>query len=279
MADQDTTGRASAGRLLWLQAQYQNKIFWRTPVAAFFTVIFPLLIFVIFSLVFGNETIDYLNITVAQYYAPSLAVFAAVSATYTNLAVTTSYQRDQGILKRVRGTPLRPSLYLGGKIASATEIAALSVVIMMSAGVLFYGVQIYARTLPAAIVTFIVGVGCFAALGLLVAGIAPSGQAATAITNATLLPLAFLSGIFIVPGEDPPAWLTAIGNFFPLKHFNDAFQAAFNPEATGAQFQWADLAYMALWGVVAMLIAVRVFRWEPPAGGGRRRKEKPDARV
>lgn len=271
--------RASSARLLRQQTSYQNKIFWRNPTAAFFTVIFPLLIFVIFSLVFGNETIDYLDITVAQYYAPSLAVFAAVSATYTNLAVTTSYQRDEGILKRVRGTPLPPSLYLGGKITSATEIAALSVVIMMTAGALFYGVQFYARTLPAAILTFVVGVFCFAALGMLVAGIAPSGQAATAIANATLLPLAFLSGIFIVPGENPPAWLTAIGNFFPLKHFNDAFQAAFNPEATGAQFQWADLAYMALWGIVAMVIAIRIFRWEPPSGGGRRRRRKANARA
>lgn len=271
--------RPSGFRLLLVQTQYQNKIFFRNPMAAFFTLFFPLMIFVVFALVFGNREIDYLGITTAQYYAPSLAVFAAVSATYTNLAVTTAYQRDQGILKRVRGTPLPSSVYMGGKIISAVIIATIAVLMMMAIGVVFYGVQIYAATLASAIMTFIVGVASFAALGLLVAAVVSSGESATAVTNATLLPLAFFSGVFIVPSEDSPAWLDAVANFFPLKHFVEPFVAAFNPLTVGGGWNWVSLAYMALWGLVAVFLAIRFFKWEAPAGGGRRSRRRKKASV
>ena len=267
----------SSASLLVSQTIYQDKIFFRNFTAAFFTIMFPLLIFVVFSLVFGNEQIDELGVTLAQYFGPAMAVFAAVSASYTNIAVTTAYQRDEGILKRVRGTPLPAGIYLGGKILSAIIIAAISVVIMMSVGVVFYGIQIYAATLPAAIVTFMIGVGCFAALGLLVAGLVNSGEGATAVTNATLLPLAFISGIFLIPSDDAPEWLDTFANIFPLKHFVIPFTDAFNPTYTESPWQWDHLAYMAAWGVIALILGIRFFKWEAPAGsssGRRRRKQK-----
>ncbi len=266
--------RPSTASLLRVQIRYQNRIFFRNPMAAFFTLFFPLMIFVVFSLMFGNQEIEYLGVTTAQYYAPSMAVFAAVSATYTNLAVTTAYQRDQGILKRVRGAPLPAAVYMGGKIVSAIMIATISVVIMMTIGVVFYGVQIYAATLASAIVTFAIGVATFASLGLLVAAVVPTGEAATAVANATLLPLAFFSGVFIVPSADAPAWLDTVANIFPLKHFVMPFVAAFNPQTVGGGWDWASLAYMTLWGVVAVVLAIRWFKWEPGTGGGRRSRRK-----
>jgi len=271
--------RPSSLSLLVSQTQYQNRIFFRNPMAAFFTLFFPLMIFVVFSLVFGNQEIDYLGITMAQYYAPAMAVFAAVSATYTNLAVTTAYQRDQGILKRVRGTPLPAAVYMGGKIISAIFVATIAVIIMMTIGTAFYGVQIYAATLPAAIVTFIIGVASFAALGMLIAAVVSSGEAATAVTNATLLPLAFFSGVFIVPTEDAPAWLDTVANIFPLKHFAEPFIAAFNPLTEGSGWDWVSLGYMALWGVVAVFLAIRYFKWETPVGGSRTSRRRRKAAV
>lgn len=265
--------RPSAAALIWQQTRYQNKIFWRTPISAFFTLAFPLLLLVVFGALFGSEEIDYLGITVAQYFAPALAVFAAASAGYTNIAIGTAYQRDEGILKRVHGSPLPGWIYMAGKVCSGVYTGAIAVIIMMTAGVVIYGVQIYPRTLLAAILTFLVGVACFASLGLLVAAVAPNGGAATAIANATLLPLAFFSGLFILT-ENPPGWVDAIGDFFPLKHFNEAFQAAFNPEATGMQFDWAALGYMALWGVVAIVLAVRFFKWEARPSAGRKRRSR-----
>lgn len=254
--------RNSTWTVISRQVAYQNKIFFRTPIAAFFTLVFPVLLLVIFAALFGSEEIEELGVTVAQYYAPALAVFAAASATYTNIGVNTAYQRDLGILKRVRGTPLPPWIFFIGKVISATLIAAIAVAVMLALGVIAYGITIYPRTLPAAIVTFFVGTASFAGLGLLVAAVAPSGGAATAIANATLLPLAFFSGLFIPFSSDTPAWIRTVGDIFPLKHFNEAFQKAFLPGTTGAQFDWPALAIMAAWGIAALLLAVRLFKWE-----------------
>jgi ABC-2 type transport system permease protein len=259
-------------RLIWQQTRYQNKIFWRTPVAAFFTLVFPLMFLVLFTAIFGNDVIEGLGITTAQFFAPGLAVFAAASASYTNLAIGTAISRDAGILKRIRGTPLPPWIYIAGRVVSAVYLAALAVVVMMGVAVAFYGVSIYWRTVPALVVTFLVGVGCFAALGMFVAAVAPNGDSTPAITNATILPIAFVSNIFF-PAEDPPAWMIFVGDFFPLKHFGDAFRDAFDPRLAGAQFHWDNLGYMALWGVVAVVFAVKLFKWEPSKGSGRKSRK------
>lgn len=269
------TERPSDLKLIWQQTRYQNKIFWRTPVAAFFTIVFPLMFLVLFTAIFGNEDIPELGVTTAQFFAPGLAVFAAASASYTNLAIGTAIARDNGILKRVRGTPLPPWIYIAGRVMSSVYLAAVAVVIMMGVGVVFYGVTFFWRTVPSLILTFLVGVGCFAALGMLVAALAPNGDSTPAITNATLLPIAFISDIFIVT-EDPPAWMETLGNFFPLKHFAEAFRAGFDPRLSGAQFDWASLGYMALWGAIAVVLAARFFKWEPSKGGGRRSKRSKD---
>ena len=168
------------------------------------------------------------------------------------------------------------SLYLGGKVISAVWIAVLSVVLMMVVGVAFYGIQIYGATLPAAIFTFFVGVACFASIGLLVAGLVNSGESATAVTNATLLPLAFISGIFLVPSDESPEWLDTIANLFPLKHFVVPFTDAFNPTFTGSPWQWDHLGYMAVWGGVCLVLGIRFFKWEPTPGSSRRSRRKSD---
>ena len=104
--------RVSPADLVWSQIRYEDKLFWRSPVAAFFVLVMPLIFLVVFVLIFGNDQVSSLGVTLAQFYAPSLAVFGAVSATYTNLAMGTTLAWEEGILKRVRGTPLhtRPSM-------------------------------------------------------------------------------------------------------------------------------------------------------------------------
>ncbi len=280
--------RMSDAGLVVRQVRYQNKIFWRTPISAFFTIAFPLMFLVVFTAVFGNDTIGYLGITTAQFYAPALAVFAAASATYTNLSVGTAMARDEGILKRIRGTPLPPWIYMTGRVGSAIWIAAIAVVLMMAVGALVYGVDILGDRLLAAAVTFVVGVASFAALGLMVAAFVPTGDSAPAVANATLLPLAFVSNIFLVPGDDSPAWMEFIGDFFPLKHFSVAFGDAFNPLLEGNGLAWsagpgeyaigAHVAVMAAWGVAALVLTLRYFRWEPRGGEspstGRRRRRR-----
>ncbi|MFQ5516799.1 MAG: ABC transporter permease [Acidimicrobiia bacterium] len=264
-------------RLTGMQVRYQNKIFWRTPVAAFFTLVFPLMFLIIFTATFGNDTIEELGVTTAQFYAPALAAFAAVSATYTNLAVSTAFSRDEGVLKRVRGTPLPPWMYMAGRVGSAVWLALIATVMMMTVGVFVYGVEVIPGRLLAGTVAFGVGVAVFAALGLMVAGLVSNGESATAIANATLLPLAFFSDVFIAPSRDAPEWISRVADFFPLKHFVVALSEAFNPTLGGSGFAWntagehsigVHVAVLLLWGLGAILIALRYFRWEPRSGGG-----------
>ena len=276
------TDRPGQPALWWHQLRYQNLIFWRTPISAFFTLIFPLIFLFVFTVLIGNEFIDIVGVSTAQFYTPALAVFGAVTATYTNLAISTAFARDLGILKRVRGTPLPPSIYIGGRVGSAVWVAFMSVTLMFAVGILVYDVVVYLDAIPALLVTFIVGVACFAALGLLVAALSPSGDAAPMIANATLLPLAFISDIFIVPSASAPEWVGWVASIFPLKHFAVAFTESFNPAIVAGysswtdHFQWDHIAVMALWLVGGSLAARRFFTWEPRAGerAPTRRKRK-----
>lgn len=282
------SGRVSDPQLIWQQVRYQNKIFWRTPVAAFFTLVFPLMFLVLFTAIFGNDLIEELGVTTAQFYAPALAVFGAASATYTNLGVQTAMARDQGILKRIRGTPLPAWVYMAGRVGSAVWLALLAVLLMMAVGVVVYDVEVFARTLPAAVVSFVAGVVSFAALGLAVAAVAPTGDSAPAITNATLLPIAFVSDVFIVT-VDAPEWMRILGNIFPLKHFVAAFGDAFNPTLDGTGFAFSEsgntyaigghVLVMLAWAVIGVVAALRFFRWEPRGAEGSTRRRRRKARV
>ena len=155
----------STGGLVLTQIRGQLRTFWRTPISAFFTIVFPLMTLLLFGLIFGNDTFEspFGPITSRQFYAPALGAFSAVSATYTNLAITTTIRRDEGVLKRVRSTPLPPVIWMSGAIGAAIVLAFLGVALSLTVGVLFYGVEVELAKMPAAVVTFLVGTAAFAA--------------------------------------------------------------------------------------------------------------------
>jgi ABC-2 type transport system permease protein len=169
------------------------------------------------------------------------------------------------------GMPLPPWVYIAGMIGSAMVVAAVGVLIMVTLGVVAYDLELDAAKMPAAVVTFFVGVGAFAALGMAVASLIPSPDAAPAVANAIILPLAFVSDVFIQL-DDPPAWVDFVGDLFPLKPFVQSFQATFNPATDPPAFEWGKLAFVAAWGVAGMLAALRWFKWEPVARARTRRR-------
>lgn len=259
------------------QIRYQNRLFWRSPVGAFFTLLFPLMFLVLFAALFDGDIDlgDRGTFSVSQFFAPALAVFAAASATYTNIGVTTAISRDLGILKRFRGTPIPPWVYMAGRVGSAVWIALIGVVLMMSVGAVVYDVQIRAELLPAAVVTFVFGTGSFAALGLALAALVRSGDSAPAVANATILPMAFVSDVFIAV-EDPPRWLEIAGDVLPLKHFVRAFQDAFSPFTDAPGVAWEHLGVMAVWGAIGAAVALWKFTWEPATDRPRRAARSSD---
>ena len=142
---------------------------------------------------------------------------------------------------------------------------------MLTMGVVLYDLSIDWAKMPAAAVTFLVGVSAFAALGMALASLISSANSAAAAANATILPLAFISDVFVVT-DDAPKFLTAIGNFFPLKPFVNAFQDCFSPLVEGPAFNWASLTYVAAWGALGLFVAMRKFTWEPSGAGPRGRR-------
>ena len=269
------SGYPSTVSLVSAQTRYQLVSFWRIPVAFFFTLALPLIMLVLFNALFGNAKIETSDGTwlTRQFYTGGLAAFTAVSATFTNLANMVPIRRDEGVLKRWRGTPLPTWIYMGGFVLSAVVIAFCGVVLMLALGVVAYDLDIEAAKMPAAIVTFLVGVSSFAALGLALASVVGTASSASAAANATILPLAFVSNVFVVT-EDAPTWLTTIGSVFPLRPFVESFQDCFTPFVEPPAFNWGELAYVALWGVFGAVVAVRRFRWEPSGSAPRGRRSR-----
>jgi ABC-2 type transport system permease protein len=245
------------------QVRWTNRAFWRNPASAFFTFAFPLMFLVIFTAIFGGTTnTAFGEISTSDYYIPAIGTFSIITATYTNLAISITFLRDAGILKRIRGTPLPAWAYMFGRIVHAILVSLLLVAIVIVFGVVFYGVRVPTDRLLPFIVTIIVGAACFSALGLAVTSIVPNADAAPAVVNATILPLLFLSGVFI-PLQPGNPWYVLLAKFFPVYHFAHAMLAAyFGAQIHEAAWQWRDLLVIAIWGLFGALVAVRRFRWE-----------------
>lgn len=246
------------------QVRYEFRAFWRNPAAAFFTFVFPLIFLVIFNLIFGNDEVEMFGrvTNASTFYVPAIAAMSVINACFTGLAMSVSIARDEGLLKRTRGTPLSGWAFLFGRVVQVTLVALLLVGIVTLAGRLFYGVDVPGRTLPAFVLTLAVGAVCFSALGFAVTSIIPNADAAPAVVNAIVLPLLFISDVFIPPGNAPD-WLGTVADLFPVKHLSVALQTAFNPFETGSGLAPGDLGVMLAWTVVGVVVALRYFSWEP----------------
>lgn len=264
-------------RAVLRQLRFTNKAFWRNPASAFFTFAFPLMFLVIFTALLGGGDVKVQGTDLAQstYFVAAMATFGVISACYTNIAMSTVFTRDAGILKRLRGTPLPSGAYLGARVLHGVVVGGLLVVITLA-----FGAVAYDAALPTGlpllqfILTFLVGSLTFAALALALSGVVPNADAAPPIVNASILPLLFISGIFIPLGDAAPQWMTAIADVFPVKHFADAMLQSFlggytlqTPQGVihPFVFDWWDVAVIAVWGLAGLMLATRTFAWEPRA--------------
>ncbi len=257
------------------QVRFTNKTFWRNPASAFFTFAFPLMFLVIFTALLGGGKVLIQGTDLKQttYYVVAMATFGVITACYTNIAISVCFNRDAGILKRTRGTPLPGWSYLTGRVIHAMIVGAILVVITLLFGKAFYdGTFPMGSALLEFVVTFLVGALSFAALALALTSVIPNADAAPPIVNASILPLLFLSGIFFPVGDNSPAWIRFIGDVFPVKHFADAMRSAYLskvsvPTPAGPihpfVFHWSDLLVIAIWGLAGLVLAARFFSWEP----------------
>ena len=256
----------SAVALVLHQFRYDQKTFWRDPASVFFTVLLPLIFLFIFATIFGNETIDELGgIKTSTYYVPAIITLAVVSATMVSPAISLTQDRENGVLKRVRGTPLPSWVFIAGRVGNSVVISLLMAVVVALIGRVVYGVEIPDTTLPSLLVTLLDrGGGVQLPRHRAHRGDPVAGRRAAPVTNAVALPLYFLSGIFI-PESEIPDGVLHVADVFPFRHFFEALFDAFDPATTGAGIERGNLAVVAAWGALGLLIAARWFRWTPRA--------------
>lgn len=247
----------------WRQVGFTNRAFWRNPASAFFTIAFPLLFLVVFGVLFGGGTVTVAGreVGVSTFYVPAIAAFAVITACFTNIAISVTFARDNGVLKRFRATPMPVWSYVLARVLHAVFVALVLVAVCVVFGALFYDAALPTRTAPAFLGTVALGAATFAALGLALVPAIPNADAAPAVVNAAVLPLLFISNVFI-PLEDPPAWIDVVGSVFPVRPFADAMLTAFFAPS-GSGFAWGDLAVVTAWGVAGVVLAARYSTWQP----------------
>jgi ABC-2 type transport system permease protein len=237
--------------LAWEQLRFERRMFWRNPSAAFFNFFLPLILLLLIASVFGGDE-DELAILI-----PGIAGMSVMATTFNAFSFNLTFLREEGILKRVRGTPIPTGSYLAGLIGSAVLNAFVSVAVVVVIGNVLYGVD-WPRE-PFTLVAFtLLGVVCLAALGIAFSQAIPNMDSAPAYSNAVFLPVIFISGVFYSADDLPPV-LSAVAEALPLKHVIDGLAAGIN----GAE---ADLGVAALvigaWAVGGIAVAARFFRWE-----------------
>jgi ABC-2 type transport system permease protein len=264
-------------RLGWSRTVVEVKQFFRNPQLAFFTFSLPVLLLVIFGMIFnrkidgppGTEPVPF-----RQYFVAGMIAAGVVSTTFTNLAMTISIEQHDGLLKRLSGTPLPKASYFIGKIGLAIVTSAAQTGIMLAIGATFFGLHLPSQPGHWFVFAwvFVLGIAGCSLLGIAYTRIIPNSQAASAIVQPPYLVLQFISGVFFVYGDLPPI-LRTVGLLFPLKWMAQGFRYVFLPDWFKAKEQggtW-DLpvvaAVLAAWIAAGFVLAVRGFRWTRESDG------------
>jgi ABC-2 type transport system permease protein len=246
--------------LLAHQTRYELLTFLRNRTGRFLTAALPLIFLVIFVGVFGNEKVGPHHIDASTYYVPGIATLAVLSASFSNLVISIVAQREQGVLKRRRATPVPPAVLIGARAITALVISATVTGAVIAIGSGAYGVHVAASGLAALLLAVGVGSLALACIGYAVSGLVHSEDSAQPAVLALTLPLSFISGVYI-PQVRLPSTLAQIAEVFPLQHLVTAMSRGFVPGSSGVA--WGELAIVAGWGIAGLLFASRRFSWLP----------------
>jgi ABC-2 type transport system permease protein len=251
--------RRDFGLIGW-QIRYEQRAYWRNRGRGIFTFVFPLMFLVIFgSLNQGQHLKSVGGIPTDDFFVPGILAYGVIATTYVNMAIATAILRDEGILKRMQGTPLPRWAYVAARIASTLLIVVAITVVTLAIGVAAYGVDIHGSTLPGLFVTLALGTAAFTTLGIGITRFIPNAEAAPVVINLTVLPLTFISNVWF-PTNTLPHWLQQVAKVFPIRPLADGLQHAFSPLTQGAGFDGSDLRTLAIWTVAGIFLMIRFLR-------------------
>jgi ABC-2 type transport system permease protein len=239
-------------RPVWHEVRTQQVLFWRNREAAFFTFGLPILFFLIFGAIYGNDRIA--GVRGAAFLEAGMIGYGVASTAFAGLAITMVIRRESGVLKRIRATPLPPWAYLVAVLLSTF------VTFLITIGKVLFHVGLPARPLSL-FFALVLGAAAFAAMGLGLTGFVRSAEGSSAVVNFIYLPMAIISGTFFSPARYPP-FLRAIANVLPLTYFTRIVRDVMTRE----HHLWSDgraVGVVLLWGGIGLAAALRGFRWQP----------------
>jgi ABC-2 type transport system permease protein len=245
-------------RLFVHELKAQQRLFWRSRELAFFTFMLPIIFFFLLGSVYGEDEVE--GVRGADYLLAGMLGYGCISTCFAGLAIMLVIRREQGILKRLRATPLPPATYLAAVLTSIVLVFALETVLMIAIGRIGFDTALPDRPLSLA-AALLLGAVSFAALGVGLSSLIRSAEGASAVVNAIYLPVSFISGAFFSPASFP-AFLEAIADVLPLVYFIELVRDVM---LHGSRI-WDEptaVAVIAAWGAAGLVVSVRSFRWEP----------------
>jgi len=246
-------------RTLWKMTVVETKLFLREPMAAFFTLVFPLMMLFLFGGIYGNEPTDLfggsgtVDISVPAYMA---MIIGTVGLLFVSINMAT--YREKGILRRYKTTPLRPITILLDTVLVNFGMTFLGTVLLIVAAILAYDLRFDGYVLPFLAAFFLASLSFFS-LGFVIASLAPTARVAQVIGMVIFYPMLFLSGASI-PLQIMPESIKKIADFLPLTYVVQLLQGIWFGEPLGKHLHEILILIGLL--VVCATVSALTFRWE-----------------
>jgi ABC-2 type transport system permease protein len=250
-------------KLFGHELRAQLRLYYRSRELAFFTFALPIIMFFLLGSVYGNDRIKAEhNVRGADYLLAGMLGYGAIATGFAGLSIMLVIRRENGILKRLRATPLPSWTLVAALLVTVMAAYALEAIVMIGVGRVAFGTHVE-DPLSLALV-LLLGIAAFTALGLALTTVIKSAEGSSAVVNAIYLPAAFISGAFF-SAHSFPQFLRAIADVLPLAYL---IRLVRDVMLRGAEI-WdrpEAVAVVAAWGILGAVIAARRFRWEPREG-------------
>ncbi|WP_425954813.1 ABC transporter permease [Xylanimonas sp. McL0601] len=250
------------------RARYEVRGFFRERDAIIFIFAYPIVMLTIFATVFGRDGAEVAaSVPFTQYFLPGMIATGVLLSSFQSLAISIPVERDEGGLKRLRGTPLPPAAYFLGKVGQVLLVSVVQVALLLTVAALLFDVDMPdASGWVTFAWVFVLGVATGAVCGVGFSSLPRSGRSASTVVTPVVLVLQFISGVFFV-FYDLPSWMQRVASVFPLKWMAQGMRSVFLPdeaaslEPSGSWQHGAIAAVLVAWLAVGLVVGVRTFRW------------------
>ena len=247
-------------KLLVHQLRNEQRLYWRSRELAFFTFLFPILIFVLLGSVYGNDKISKEHLKGSHYLLAGMLGYGLASTAFAGLAIIMVIRRESAVMKRLRGTPLPAWAYVAAMLISTIAVFAIEVIVLLVLANVLFDVP-FPTKIFSLVLALTLGACAFAAMGIGLTTVIRSAEGSSAVVNAIYLPMAFIAGSFWSP-HAYPRFLEVIADVLPLTYFIRMVRDIVLHDAQ-IWDEGTAVAVVAAWGAVGLFFALRRFRWEP----------------